>query len=118
MATQRPGFARADTDNFSNIDNNRSQPSSSSKEYELKSVDPKDGSYIDVQEGETEPPPAFGEDSGEDFAKANIPVESANDLVTQIIHLEDDPTEQPLTFRTWFLGSCFSTNCTYRTNFV
>jgi len=39
-----------------------------------------------------------------DFTDKNVPVETAADLVTQIIHLDDDPDEQSLTFRTWFLG--------------
>lgn len=34
----------------------------------------------------------------------NKPVETARDLVTSILRTEDDPTLNPWTFRTWFLG--------------
>lgn len=54
---------------------------------------------LDVRNGELHREPS--EDS---FVDKNVPVESAADLVAQIIHLEDDPDEASLTFRTWFLG--------------
>jgi hypothetical protein len=34
----------------------------------------------------------------------NSPAETAEDLVTEVIHATDDPTLNPWTFRTWFLG--------------
>jgi hypothetical protein len=34
----------------------------------------------------------------------NEPAETVTDFVTEIIHAEDDPTQNPWTFRTWFLG--------------
>jgi hypothetical protein len=37
----------------------------------------------------------------EEFAKA---VKSPKDLITEIIEAKDDPTLNPWTFRTWFLG--------------
>jgi hypothetical protein len=37
----------------------------------------------------------------EEFVK---PVKTPKDLVTEIILAEDDPTLNPWTFRTWFLG--------------
>ena len=54
---------------------------------------------VDIQNGEL-----HRETSDDSFADKNIPVETAADLVTQIIHLEDNPDEASLTFRTWFLG--------------
>jgi hypothetical protein len=32
------------------------------------------------------------------------PAETAEDLVTEVIHATDDPTLNPWTFRAWFLG--------------
>jgi hypothetical protein len=32
------------------------------------------------------------------------PVETSEELVTEVLHVEDDPTLNPWTFRTWFLG--------------
>jgi hypothetical protein len=34
----------------------------------------------------------------------NAPPRSATELVTEVIHAEDDSTLNPWTFRTWFLG--------------
>jgi hypothetical protein len=54
---------------------------------------------VDVQNGELHREP-----SEDGYVDKNVPVETAADLVTQIIHLEDNPEEASLTFRTWFLG--------------
>jgi hypothetical protein len=34
----------------------------------------------------------------------NAPAETAEDLITEVIHATDDPTLNPWTFRAWFLG--------------
>ncbi|KAF2401938.1 OPT superfamily oligopeptide transporter [Trichodelitschia bisporula] len=47
------------------------------------------------------------DDDGEEHFDA--PVETARDLVTEVIHATDDPTLNPWTFRTWFLGIGLST---------
>ena len=60
---------------------------------------PKADIEVDIQNGEID-----RETSEDGFADKNVPVETAADLVTQIIHLEDNPDEASLTFRTWFLG--------------
>ena len=36
----------------------------------------------------------------------SAPITSAKDLVTQILHVDDDPSLNPWTFRMWFLGGC------------
>ena len=41
------------------------------------------------------------EDGEEHFT---APAETAEDLITEVIHVTDDPTLNPWTFRTWFLG--------------
>lgn len=47
--------------------------------------------------------PLYGveEDGSEHY---NAPVQSAKDLITEVIHARDDPTLNPWTFRVWFLG--------------
>jgi hypothetical protein len=37
----------------------------------------------------------------------NAPAETAEDLITEVIHATDDQTLNPWTFRTWFLGTIF-----------
>jgi hypothetical protein len=44
---------------------------------------------------------------GEDEEHYNAPAETAEDLITEVIHATDDPTLNPWTFRTWFLGATF-----------
>ena len=34
----------------------------------------------------------------------NTPAETATDFITEVIHAEDDPSLNPWTFRTWFVG--------------
>jgi hypothetical protein len=43
---------------------------------------------------------------GEDDEHFNAPPQTATDLVTEVLHVEDDPSLSPWTFRTWFLGKC------------
>lgn len=38
----------------------------------------------------------------------NAPPEDARDLVTEVLLVEDDPTLNPWTFRTWFIGLALS----------
>lgn len=111
----RPGFARADTDNFNNIQressSESSQPTSSKHAAPevLKSADAKDGGHIDVQEGIQE----FNIDDADNDAaeyRKGATIETAADLVAQIIHLEDNPDEATLTFRSWFLGRLSDNN--------
>jgi hypothetical protein len=53
------------------------------------------------------------EESGriEDYDSENYdkPAETANDLITEVIHVEDDPSLNPWTFRVAFLGIGLST---------
>jgi hypothetical protein len=39
----------------------------------------------------------------------NVPPQTAADLITEVLHVRDDPTLNPWTFRTWFLGIGLST---------
>jgi hypothetical protein len=45
--------------------------------------------------------PLYTDDSDEFY---NAPVETAKELVTEVIHARDDPSLNSWTFRVWFLG--------------
>jgi OPT oligopeptide transporter protein len=72
-----------------------------SKEFVLRGADT--GTTFDSLEKPDNTPitPGYYDEEGHDW---NAPPETARDLVTEIIHAEDDPTLNPWTFRMWFLG--------------
>jgi hypothetical protein len=49
--------------------------------------------------------PVYEVDAAGDRREATGIVETAEDLVTRVIDLEDDPTQNPWTFRVFFLGT-------------
>lgn len=104
----RPGFLRKDTERHGSVDVTQTDVdpvASGSKTYELGNVDSKHGGFVDIDEGTTETPPDYENDAGDGFAKVTGPVETAKDLVTQVIHVDDDPSLSPYTFRLFFLGN-------------
>lgn len=49
--------------------------------------------------------PHYHDEEGRDDGQIHL--DTAEDLVTQVIHVDDDPTLNPWTFRTFFIGmSC------------
>lgn len=94
-----------DTGDFSNI-NGDDEKVFVTKDGGSRIDTSKSAAEVDIQDGELRP--ASTEHSEDGFGEKNVPVETAADLVTQVIHLEDDPTESCLTFRTFFLGSGLS----------
>jgi len=63
------------------------------------------GGNVDLQKpdnGDFAPPEYVGENDG--FNHITKPVETAKDLTTQVLHVQDDPTLNPYTFRLFFLG--------------
>ena len=68
------------------------------KEYGLTNVATGDSSVLEKGPGA----PVYSGDDGSELY--NTPPETAKDLVTEVLHVEDDPTLNPWTFRTWFLG--------------
>ena len=101
-ARMRPGFERTDTDNMP-------MPSSSQKKeeeaYEMRNFnDSKTEGVIEVDPVDAAIPHYDAENDG--FGHISQPVETAKDLVTQVLHVDDDPTLNPLTFRVAFLGMC------------
>jgi hypothetical protein len=57
--------------------------------------------WIDPARSDAPSPGYLGEDGEEHY---NAPAETAEDLITEVIHVRDDPTLNPWTFRVWFLG--------------
>lgn len=110
MASQRPGFARTNTERHENgadieLQNRDPGVGKSTGTYEINDPDVKDGTYVDVKDAHDfdDSPPHY-EDGGDGFAKVTEPVETAKDLITQVLHVDDDPTLNPYTFRVFFLG--------------
>jgi len=115
MASQRPGFTRTNTERHENptdveLQDRRDPGVGNSKgTYEFNDPDVKEGAYVDVQPANDrdDSPPEY-EDAGDGFAKVTQPIETAKDLVTQVLHIDDDPTQNPYTFRVFFLGKSHS----------
>ena len=106
MSTKRPSHARADTESsLQNVDNVRSFQETEKPQIVEKGAE--DGS-----------PTSSGNDlpayEGEDYdRRASHVVNTAEDLVTLVINVEDDPDMNPWTFRTFFLGTskCSDLHC-------
>ena len=106
----RPTFQRTNTERAENnadieLQGSPSSPAGPSKkgDYEYRNPDSKDGAAVEVSSFDDHPPEY--EDAGDGFAKVTEPVETAKDLVTQVIHVDDDPSLSPYTFRVFFLGT-------------
>ncbi|THY02860.1 OPT superfamily oligopeptide transporter [Aureobasidium pullulans] len=111
---QRPGFSRVDTDMASGIElqSNREHASKAplSSGLEILTSNTKSGAMGgDVKEV---PPYQSSDDysvhegtaTGEYIAEEHKIVETAEDIVNQVLSVEDDPTLNPWTFRMLFLG--------------
>jgi len=112
MAAPRPGFARRDTDGVSLKDLNASAKATHASSSD-KGNDDKEGAVVEVSgrddadlqkpdHGDYAPPDYVGDNDG--FNHVTRPVETAKDLTTQVLHVQDDPTLSPYTFRLFFLG--------------
>ena len=108
MATQRTGFDRTDTDLAlttgmdEKTEHKLVKVSSTSKSSGSITGSP---NFEEKEDVGIQAPPAYDVEEGE------IHVASAKDLVTQILHVEDDPTLNPWTFRMWFLGMFLLGRC-------
>ncbi|KAK3677023.1 hypothetical protein LTR78_003228 [Recurvomyces mirabilis] len=105
MASQRPGFLRTNTEQHGgpSIELGEIDPKKSHGSPEFHDADEKVGTTMDVEPAYDDAPPEY-EDAGDGFHKVTAPVETAKDLVTQVLHVDDDPTLNPYTFRVFFLG--------------
>lgn len=98
MATQRPGFTRTSTDVAStgNGVGNTSPVDPEKDGYHSKAA--KEGiNYI------AEDSPLFDASKEDHFGEATV-LTDAKDVLTHVIHVDDDPSLSPWTFRAFFLG--------------
>ncbi len=108
MAAQRPAFSRVDTDVALTDIDHKSKPSSangSGLDHEPQLANDKDKVHDhavhevgDISYDVTAEHDHFGE---------AIVVQDAEELVTHVLHVDDDPTLNPWTFRAFFLGLLF-----------
>ena len=98
MATQfhqRLGFTRTDTDKVSR---ESEQPAPSPRRDSEKAYDKKpDITYVGDEL------PAFDAAKEDHFGEAVV-LTDAKDVLTHVIHVDDDPSLSPWTFRAFFLG--------------
>ena len=94
MASQRPGFARTNTESHHDL----------AKETEKESGKPEVFAG-DVKEAESHEAhlPRYDGEEVPDVAHGAV-VTTARDLVTTVLRVEDDPSLNPWTFRMFFLG--------------
>ena len=103
---ERPSFTRHDTDAVPNEDEK--------KPYAVTSgADNSSGEFRDskgstekkpFEDGTTEMPPYY-HDTEAAIGEGEIgALETAEDIVTTVIHVDDDPTINPWTFRMFFIG--------------
>ena len=97
MPQQRPGFARQDTDRAISL---KSLDRGESSKPKLAEANTNDNGKVDAIVADAELPQYEGEDKIHDEGH----VSTAEDLVTQVIHVDDDPSLNPWTFRMFFLG--------------
>lgn len=88
---ERPSFSRQDTD----AANSDRAISSGNDKGSFKDIDEKG-----IRDTTT---PAYDAESNESLGDGKV-LESAEDIVTHVIHVEDDPSLSPWTFRMFFIG--------------
>lgn len=103
MASHRPGFVRAETDAADIIMVNLPESSTSTHSNDKTFNSNKDAGTDEESLSKVKSiPPTYQSDEGI-HGESNA-IETAEDLVTKVIDLDDDPTQNPWTFRTFFLG--------------
>lgn len=99
MSIKRPSYDGADTD--TGIPLHSVSPVNSSRDgSKPQIIDDSTKHGFANAEPESIPPPYEDEEG----RKASVAVNTAEDLVTRVIDVEDDPTLNVWTFRMWFLG--------------
>lgn len=120
---QRPGFSRVDTDqqgiplrNFGDI-KGESSKDQHWRNDDAESLKGAKAGVIEVGDGA---PPAFDAEAEDHFgegtvvtsvsilqeatSEASTDIFQAADVVTHVLHVDDDPTLSPWTFRAFFIG--------------
>ena len=98
MAAKRPGFARNDTDGVVSFNEKTSEDKNSSDKGANVSPEIRKEGFVS-----DEPAPRY--ESEEHLA---VHADTVEDITTQVLAVEDDPTVNPWTFRMFFLGTYFS----------
>ena len=99
MSIKRPSYEVDNGD--TGINNSSFPPENNPKDSgNAQFIDNDTKHEFNAAEPESIPPPYDGEHD----RKASVAVNTAEDLVTRVIDVEDDPTLQVWTFRMWFLG--------------
>ena len=91
MATQRPGYARKDTD----IHNEERGESTSYELHDKEQTSPEIHYVSDS--------PIFDASKEDHFGEAEV-LTDAKDVLTHVVHVDDNPSLSPWTFRAFFLG--------------
>jgi hypothetical protein len=106
-ARHRPGFTRKDTDGIS-LQSFSPSSSDPTKRDDKAVEDTKHDGQVGVEPLDhlDEALPAYDPDN-DGAAHIKEPVTTAEDLVTQVIHVQDDPSLNAWTFRVFFLGMFF-----------
>lgn len=88
---------------MSRLDDAGKSSSSKKNRREEDGIGPKGlhGEVTEVDEGA----PKFDAEEEDHFGET-IVVQDAKELVTHVLHVDDDPTLNPWTFRAFFLGKC------------
>ena len=105
MASKRPGFERADTDvPLGNMDEKTFEYGSSSdkgESYDEKNAGNTNTYGTDIHHGDLT---TYDVAAAENHFGEAMVVTTAKDLVTHVLHVEDDASLSPWTVRMWFLG--------------
>lgn len=104
--SSRPSFARSNTDiSLTHLDNKNGEQSSSNiyQAGDRKHSIGKEEHGKTAEVNGTDDLPAY--DVDEDYGHGHMRrVSDAKDIVTSVLHVEDDPSINPWTFRMFFLG--------------
>ena len=104
MASQRPAYARADTDLSMGVAiDSKAQEAGSNDIYPKseKSSEANEKGAVGVVAGTSLP--TYDVELADHFGEADV-VNTAEDIVTHVLHVEDDPSLNPWTFRMFFIG--------------
>lgn len=107
MATKRPTFGRVDTDiPLSDLDSKspghlKDESSRDASKRDYLDEDKSAGAHVTEVDGL----PTYDAEAEDHFGEG-IVVTNAKDLVTHVLHVDDDPSLNPWTFRAFFLGAC------------
>jgi hypothetical protein len=100
MATHRQNGGRSESDDltrFSTHDNS-SRDNGNNSEHKSTLFEKKEAITTELAPYKSSD---LEENRSEDY---NTPPETAEDIITEVLHAEDDPSLNPWTFRVWFLG--------------